>query len=259
MKITKSELREIIREEISKLNKQPKMSTRLRELINKGWVLSEEGDTVVNPETGRKIKVSSALSYKKDHPAYKAAVAASGKEARKSGKTASKGYDNFEKEMGEITALMNSNQIVPPEKTEKAKVFLQDKMDTVLTPQLEKAKAKAAKNNENTAKLFEKAGIKFKGELAGKGIVELAAFLDKKAGDPKGMLAKILSQTMEQLSDEDKKNFQNQLKEYDENVEQVKAVQKTQAEHQKMLDRLDYIKRGWGSADAPGRRGRWFQ
>ena len=73
MKLTKIQLREIIREEISKLNKQPKMSTRLRELINKGWVLSEEDETIVNPETGRTIKVKTALSYPWHHPAFKAA------------------------------------------------------------------------------------------------------------------------------------------------------------------------------------------
>jgi hypothetical protein len=103
MKITKSQLREIIREEISKLNKQPKMSTRLRELINKGWVLNEEGDTVVNPKTGRKIKVSSALSYEKDHPAYKAAVAASGKEAGKSRKTISFKTAPSREELGKLS------------------------------------------------------------------------------------------------------------------------------------------------------------
>jgi hypothetical protein len=78
MKLTKSQLREMIREEISKFNK-PKMSTRLKELINKGWVLSEEEGTVKNPLTGRTIKIKTALSYKKDHPAYKAAVQAKGK------------------------------------------------------------------------------------------------------------------------------------------------------------------------------------
>jgi len=76
MKITKSELREIIREEISKLNKQPKMSTRLRELINKGWVLNEEDETIVNPKTGRTIKVKTALSYPPRHPAHRAVMQA---------------------------------------------------------------------------------------------------------------------------------------------------------------------------------------
>ncbi len=72
MRLTKSQLREIIREEISKL-KQPKMSTRLKELINKGWKLNEVEGTIENPKTGRKIKITTALSYPKDHPAYKAA------------------------------------------------------------------------------------------------------------------------------------------------------------------------------------------
>jgi len=78
MKLTKTQLREIIREEISKLNKQPKMSTRLKELINNGWVLSEEDGTVKNPVTGREIKIKSALGYDKTHPAYKAAIKAKG-------------------------------------------------------------------------------------------------------------------------------------------------------------------------------------
>jgi hypothetical protein len=73
MKLTKTQLREIIKEEISKLNKQPKMSTRLKELINKGWVLNEVDGYVKNPVTGREIKVTTALSYPEDHPAYKAA------------------------------------------------------------------------------------------------------------------------------------------------------------------------------------------
>lgn len=72
MKITESQLREIIREEISKLNRT---STRLTSLVNEGWVLSENEETVINPKTKRKIKVSSALAYPKDHPAYKAAMA----------------------------------------------------------------------------------------------------------------------------------------------------------------------------------------
>jgi hypothetical protein len=68
-------LKEIIREEIQKI-KQPKMSTRLKELINKGWVLTEDeyGDQrVKNPETGREIKVKTALSYEPSHPAHQKA------------------------------------------------------------------------------------------------------------------------------------------------------------------------------------------
>jgi hypothetical protein len=75
MKITKSQLREIIREEIQKV-KQPKMSTRLKELIESGWVLSEDeyGDKrIKNPQTGREIKIKTALSYDRSHPAYQAA------------------------------------------------------------------------------------------------------------------------------------------------------------------------------------------
>jgi len=70
-----SQLRQIIREEIQKL-RQPKMPIRLKELINKGWILSEDNQTITNPKTGREIKVSSALSYPHDHPAYQAAQAA---------------------------------------------------------------------------------------------------------------------------------------------------------------------------------------
>jgi hypothetical protein len=66
MKVTKTQLREIIREEISNLNKQLSLF--------ENWILSEDGDVVLNPKSGRKIKVSTALSYPKDHPAYKAAV-----------------------------------------------------------------------------------------------------------------------------------------------------------------------------------------
>jgi hypothetical protein len=72
MKLTKTQLREIIKEEISKL-KQPKMSTRLKELINKGWVLNEVDGYVKNPVTGRQIKITTALGYSRSHPAYKAA------------------------------------------------------------------------------------------------------------------------------------------------------------------------------------------
>jgi hypothetical protein len=73
MKLTKSQLKAIIREEIQKL-KQPKMSTRLKELIESGWVLSEDEETVKNPVTGRTIKVKTALSYPTRHPAYKAVM-----------------------------------------------------------------------------------------------------------------------------------------------------------------------------------------
>jgi hypothetical protein len=54
-----SELRQLIREEVRR-------------------VIKEAGETVVNPKTGRTIKVTSALGYDKSHPAYKAAVASMG-------------------------------------------------------------------------------------------------------------------------------------------------------------------------------------
>lgn len=75
MKLTKTQLKEIIREEIQKLSSNK--SLRLKS-INENWILSEDGETVVNPGTGRKIKVSSALSYAKDHPAYKLAAKSKG-------------------------------------------------------------------------------------------------------------------------------------------------------------------------------------
>jgi hypothetical protein len=70
MKITKKQLKEMIREEIQSLKTK---SMRLKPILEL-WTLSEEGDTVTNPKTGRNIKVSTALSYPKDHPAYKAAL-----------------------------------------------------------------------------------------------------------------------------------------------------------------------------------------
>jgi len=54
-----SELRQLIREEVRR-------------------VIKEAGETVVNPETGRTIRVTSALGYDKSHPAYKAAIASMG-------------------------------------------------------------------------------------------------------------------------------------------------------------------------------------
>jgi hypothetical protein len=66
MKLTKSQLNEIIREELSKFNG---ISS-----IFENWILNEDGETVTNPKTGRTIKVSTALSYPKSHPAYSAAI-----------------------------------------------------------------------------------------------------------------------------------------------------------------------------------------
>jgi hypothetical protein len=85
MKLTKSELREIIREEISKLNRT---STRLTSLVNEGWILSEAEGTIKNPETGRTIKISTALGYDKNHPAYKIAAKQSGAAQPSAGKPA---------------------------------------------------------------------------------------------------------------------------------------------------------------------------
>ena len=65
MKITKTQLREIIREEISKIKN--------KSYIKERWVLDEDEETVVNPVTDKRILVKTALSYPEDHPAYKAA------------------------------------------------------------------------------------------------------------------------------------------------------------------------------------------
>jgi hypothetical protein len=66
MKLTKSQLKEIIREELSKFNG---ISS-----IFENWILNEDGETITNPKTGRTIKVSTALSYPRSHPAYSAAI-----------------------------------------------------------------------------------------------------------------------------------------------------------------------------------------
>jgi hypothetical protein len=74
-----SELRQIIREEVQKLI-QSKIPIRLKELTTKGWILSEDEQTIINPVTGRKVRISSALSYASSHPAHIAAVAAQQKQ-----------------------------------------------------------------------------------------------------------------------------------------------------------------------------------
>jgi len=51
---------------------------KLKELINSGWEINEEEGTIKNPKTGRSIKISTALGYDKEHPAYKAALKAQG-------------------------------------------------------------------------------------------------------------------------------------------------------------------------------------
>ena len=51
---------------------------KLKELINRGWEINEEEGTIKNPKTGRNIKISTALGYDKEHPAYKAALKAQG-------------------------------------------------------------------------------------------------------------------------------------------------------------------------------------
>ena len=50
--------------------------SQLRQLIREQVlrVIKEAGETVVNPKTGRTIKVTSALGYDKSHPAYRAAI-----------------------------------------------------------------------------------------------------------------------------------------------------------------------------------------
>jgi len=85
-----SQLRQIIREEVQKLI-QPKIPIRLKELINKGWILSEDNQTITNPKTGRVIKVSSALSYSHDHPAYQAAIKSQGADTKSSSQPKSQG------------------------------------------------------------------------------------------------------------------------------------------------------------------------
>jgi uncharacterized protein YdcH (DUF465 family) len=83
MKLTKTQLKEIIREEIYSLkSKTPSM--RLNSIVE-SWILDEDSDTVLNPETGRTIKVSTALSYPEDHPAHKAVKKV---QSKKSGKSA---------------------------------------------------------------------------------------------------------------------------------------------------------------------------
>jgi hypothetical protein len=97
-------LKEIIREEIQKI-KQPKMSTRLKELINKGWVLTEDeyGDQrVKNPETGREIKVKTALSYGPSHPAYKVAQSAVTKSQSDKAAAKSAADAEFEKQRNSV-------------------------------------------------------------------------------------------------------------------------------------------------------------
>ena len=59
---------------------------KLKELINSGWKINEEDGTIKNPVTGKNIKISTALGYDKNHPAYKLAVKTQGGEEPSSSK-----------------------------------------------------------------------------------------------------------------------------------------------------------------------------
>jgi len=66
---------------------KPELEAFKKDLVSKGFVsesVNEAGGTVKNPKTGKDIKISTALSYGKSHPAYKAAAAAS-QQARPAG------------------------------------------------------------------------------------------------------------------------------------------------------------------------------
>jgi hypothetical protein len=56
--------------DFSSLNKSKVQSMQLKNLLPK----SDLDKTIKNPETGRKIKIKSALNYDKNSKAYKAAV-----------------------------------------------------------------------------------------------------------------------------------------------------------------------------------------
>jgi uncharacterized protein YdcH (DUF465 family) len=149
MKLTKTQLKQIIREEIYSLkSKTPSM--RLNSIVE-SWILDEDGDTIVNPETGRKIKVSTALSYPEDHPAHKAVKKV---QSKKSGKSAaiSVGKSSSNKPMsskdkndkvfsklvddrgyldGDAIETMSPKSRQKVAKLAKTRVKLYDKLDTI--------------------------------------------------------------------------------------------------------------------------------
>lgn len=53
--------------------KKVKIKEVIKELLKNGWEINEEEGTIKNPETGRTIKIKTALSYDPSHPAYKLA------------------------------------------------------------------------------------------------------------------------------------------------------------------------------------------
>jgi predicted DNA binding CopG/RHH family protein len=91
-----------LKEEITKQSRLPKGMKReniikLKELINRGWEINEEEGTIKNPETGRTIKIKTALSYDPSHPAYKLAKKQSGGNSGEEEKNdVSMEYDEFD-------------------------------------------------------------------------------------------------------------------------------------------------------------------
>lgn len=149
MKITKSQLKQIIREEIHSIkSKNPSMKLSS---IFESWVLSEDGETVLNPVTGRQIKVSTALSYPRSHPAHKAVKKVQSKKAGKSaaisvGKTSTnKPMSSKDKNDKVFSKLVNDNGYLDSDAIEtmspksrqkvaklaKTRVKLYDKLDTI--------------------------------------------------------------------------------------------------------------------------------
>jgi hypothetical protein len=62
--------------EIDDIVKKVKADPRFKESVSES--INEAGGTVRNPKTGKDVKISTALSYGKSHPAYQAAKQASG-------------------------------------------------------------------------------------------------------------------------------------------------------------------------------------
>lgn len=134
MKITKSELREIIHEEISKLNRT---STRLTSLVN------EEEGRIKNPKTGRTIKISTALGYDPSHPAYKIAAKQGGDVQPRTGKPASK-----------VAGDKQPSSTGKPTKSRPAALPGVDFINSPFLQALSKVRQAAEKMNKKEAKLY---------------------------------------------------------------------------------------------------------
>jgi len=235
MKLTKTQLKEMIREELQSF-KSKKSDMRLNSIVE-SWILDEDGDTILNPETGRKIKVSTALSYPPEHAAHKAVKKVQSKKTTNDNPNP-KGYtddESFHADMEKFGAAIRAGKKISPKKIEKVKDFLKNKVENVIKPKWREYIAAAETNEKNIADTFKKAGLKIFGQDVGyDGVVNYANKQNPR--NPNLVINAILKNVSDGLSTEDRQSFAKELEGYQENKRGMREMKKLRDE----MDDYDY-------------------